>query len=418
MAKKGVIFLVDMQSFYASVEKAKNKAYADKPLVVSGDPKRRSGVILAACPLAKKFGVKNAERLWEAQQKCPEAIVVKPHMQDYIDVSMQITAILKRFSDLVEPYSIDEQFLDMTHSYHLFGKTPEDSARRIQEAIMRETGVRARVGWGENKILAKLSCDNFAKKNESGIHELRKDNLANSLWKLPVEDMFGVGSKMKHHLYGRGIRTIGHIANLEMMYFKKRWGVHGQVLWMTANGEDFSPVKTSTHDGQKAIGHGMTLPRDYTTENDAKIILLELCEEVCTRSRRTGVMGNTVNVSVSGGAWESPQGFSRQLKMGKETNITMELYKFACELFDKFWSGYPIRRIGVSLNKLETDKEVQLSLFDDKATTQRNEKAHILGYVMDAINQKYGKATLTRATTLLEASQVRERTEKIGGHYK
>lgn len=150
--KEKVIFLVDMQSFYASVEKVKKNEYKDKPLVVAGDPERRSGIILAACSLAKKFGVKTAEPLWQAINKCPDLVIVKPHMQDYIDVSIAISEIMEQFTDLIEPFSIDEQFMDVTGSQKLFGDGIE-IAKKVQKKIFDDTGIYARVGIGKNKIL-------------------------------------------------------------------------------------------------------------------------------------------------------------------------------------------------------------------------------------------------------------------------
>ena len=408
-----VIFLVDMQSFYASIEVAKHPSYEGKPLVVSGDPSRRSGVILAASKEAKKYGVKNAERLWEAQQKCSDLIVVPPHMQDYIDASMEITRILKEYTDLVEPYSIDEQFMDVTHSNHLFGGYME-TAKKIQQHIWNNMRVRARVGIGANKILAKLACDNFAKKNDSGIYELKADNLEQTLWKLPVEDMFGVGSQMKKHLYNRGIRTVGHLANTDVEFFKKRWGIHGQVLWMSANGVDYSPVKTSTHDGQKAIGHGMTLPYDYATRKDICVVLLELCEEVCLRARKNHVQGSTVSLSVAGASYEVRTGFHRQFTMPYATDSSLTLFKYVCQLLNQFWDQQPVRRVGVSLSKFTNGDAVQLDLFDH----QQQQDDHQLGEVMDAIKAKFGKTSILRASSLLPAGQALERAAKIGGHYK
>lgn len=160
---KRVVMLADCQSFYASVEKAEHPEYKDRPLVVAGDPERRSGIVLAACPLAKKRGITTAERLGEALAKCPDVVVIKPRMQRYIDVSMQITEIYKSYTDLVEPYSIDEQFLDVTGSLHLYGCTPEELARMIQDHVQDATGVYTRFGISETKILAKTACDNYAK---------------------------------------------------------------------------------------------------------------------------------------------------------------------------------------------------------------------------------------------------------------
>lgn len=414
MERKRVIFLVDMESFYASVEVAMNPNYENKPLVVSGDPDRRSGVILAASPLAKSKGIKNGERLFEAQSKCPNLIVVRPHMQTYIDVSLIISKILQQYTDLVEPYSIDEQFMDVTGSIRLFG-SPMEIAKSVQKRILTQTGVRARIGIGENKILAKLACDNFAKGIKEGIYWLHKDTLEFDLWSIRIEKMFGVGSRMSKHFRNMGIRTIGQLAKSDVREIKRKFGIHGQVLWMSANGEDFSPVTKRAHDGRKGYGNGMTLPRDYKSKQELKVVLLELCEEICYRARTDGFMGTTVTLSLSGGDWSTPQGFNRQITLSRDTNITMEVYKYVCELLDKYWDGFPVRRVSVGIKNLQSDQNWQLSLFDDN---ENRDRLSLIGYTMDAIKNKYGKTAITRASSLLEASQFKDRNRKIGGHYK
>lgn len=407
-----VIFLVDMQSFYASVEKADHPELKDYPLIVSGDPERRSGVVLAACPLAKKHGVKNAFRLWEAQMLCPEAVVVRPRMQRYLDVSIKITEILERYTNMVEPYSIDEQFMDLTGSQLLFG-TPLEIAKKIQKDIMAETGVRARCGIGPNKVLAKIACDNFSKKNSDGIFELNETNMRQHMWPLPVGAMFHVGSRMEGHLRRLGISTIGRLANYPLEILKKRWGVNGQVIWEIANGIDVSPVSPHSHSGQKAIGHAMTLPRDYEDfETEIKVILLELSEEVCRRARASGVAGFTVSAGSQGGDYDAPSGFYRQMTLLNPTNSTLEVYHAAKKLFIKFWDGQPVRRLSVNLSNLSSDKIYQLSLFSN------NELKRKIGYTMDSIKQRYGSDAIIRAVSLTEAGQAVERSRKIGGHYK
>ncbi|PYZ93050.1 DNA polymerase IV [Salipaludibacillus keqinensis] len=409
---KKVIFLVDMQSFFASVEKAKHYHNLNRPLVVSGDPTRRSGVILAACPLAKKSGIQNGERLWEAEQKCPGLVTVPPHMQEYIDNSIVITEILESVTDLVEPYSIDEQFMDVTHSQKLFGD-PYEIASYIQHEIHSKLRVFARVGIGENKVLAKMACDNFSKKNENGIFFLKKEELEDTLWPLPIEKLFRAGGKMSQHLRRRAIRTIGELARTDVNKIKKEWGIHGQVLWMNAHGVDYSPISLTSTNGQKAIGNGMTLPRDYSEKAEIKVVLLELCEEVCRRARLAQVMGQTVSLGVSGASYEIRTGFHRQQKMAEPTNMTMEVFRYACDLLESFWDREPIRRLHVSLSSLHSDQTIQLSLFEE----QRGENIQ-LGYVTDELVKKYGKTAVIRAASLLPASQVKERSAKIGGHYK
>jgi nucleotidyltransferase/DNA polymerase involved in DNA repair len=410
--KTPTIFLVDMQSFYASVEKAKDSSLRDKPLVVAGDPERRSGIILAACPIAKQWGVETAEALWQAEQKCPNLVIVRPHMQQYIDVSIQITSILESFSDLTEPFSIDEQFLDMTHSLHLFG-TAEETALILQEKILQNTGVYSRIGIGPNKILAKMACDNFAKKNKKGVFTLSKERLQETLWLLPVGKMFGVGSRMRKHLEHMGVRTIGQLAQYPLPLLQKKWGINGHVLWKTANGLDDSPVTIKAHDEQKAVGHQMTLPRDYKELEEIKVILLELSEEVGYRARLKKYIGNTISVGARGANLDLPTGFHRQTKLDSPTNFGLDLFQSSLRLFSQNWDGQPIRSVAITLSGLQsTASHHQLCLFDN---TIRKDQ---LSLVMDKIKYKYGTASIVRAASLTTAGQAVSRSQKIGGHYK
>ncbi|MBP1914707.1 nucleotidyltransferase/DNA polymerase involved in DNA repair [Lederbergia galactosidilyticus] len=409
--KKKVIFLVDMQSFYASIEKAAHPELAQQPVIISGDPERRSGVVLAACPLAKKHGVQNASRLWEAQKQCPQAIILRPRMQLYVDISIKITNILNQFTDLVEVYSIDEQFLDVTASQHLFGE-PLAIAKNIQATILNKVGIKARVGIGPNKILAKMACDQFAKKNKDGIFQLDFDNIEEYMWKLPIEKMFGIGRRMEQHLKRMGIRTIGHLANFPLHILKKRWGINGEVLWQTANGINHSPVTVKTHDQQKAIGHHMTLPRDYNRLEDIKVVLLELSEEVARRARFKDYMGGTVSLSVRGTSFKTPTGFQRQLKLTTPTHFDLDIFHAVCLLFQKYWDGLPVRSIGVTLSQLQIAQQYQLNLFNSELKKEKINQA------LDFVYLKYGPTALIRASSLNEAGQAFHRAEKIGGHYK
>ncbi|MCZ8520183.1 MULTISPECIES: DNA polymerase IV [Paenibacillus] len=414
-----VILLADCQSFYASVEKTANPQYKDRPVVVAGDPARRSGIILAACPLAKKYGVTTAERLGEALGKCPELVVLRPRMQTYIDVSIQITEIFESFTDLVEPFSIDEQFLDVTGSLSYFGSA-EEIARQIQNKIEVTTGVWVRVGIGPNKILAKMATDIWAKKNDSGIFRLDEDGLE-LLWEQPVQKMYGVGSRMTAHFARMNIHTIGDIAKLPLAELKRRMRVRmgrnsdiqAELYWQTARGIDPSPVRPRTFfDDQQALGHQMTLPRDYGRKEDIDVILLELSEEVGRRCRAKGYMGRVVSAGARGADYERGTGFYRQTTLPDPTNITKEIYDSARSLFHLHWDGQPVRRIGVTLAGLCSDKEYQLTLFDNKEKTRRLER------VTDAINDRFGRTAILRASSGLQSAQAHERSAKIGGHYK
>lgn len=416
-----VIMLADCQSFYASVEKAEHPEYRDLPLVVAGDPERRSGIILAACPIAKSFGVTTAERLGDSLAKCPNLVIIRPRMQLYIDISMRITNIYQSYTDLVEPYSIDEQFLDVTGSLHLYG-TPEELAHHIQTRVQAELGIYTRFGIAENKILAKTACDNFAKKNDNGIFILTREKLHETLWTLPIAKMFMVGSRMTRHFNAMGIETIGKLAETpleklkQMMHrkFGKNSDINAELYWRIANGLDDSPVTPGTHAvAPKVIGHMMTLPRDYGKLEDIKVVLLELTELVCQRCRGKGYMGHVVSVGCMGADYDRPTGFNRQMKMDDPSNVTNQVYRAAVELLLRHWDGHPVRKVGVSLSQFSDDSEYQLSLFDP-----RRDKKMALERVTDAIKQKYGDATIVRAVSITPAGQALHRSEKIGGHYK
>lgn len=408
-SSKKVVFLVDMQSFYASVEIASNPNLIGKPVVVCGDPERRHGITLAASPEAKKAGVKTAMPVWQARNLCPEANFVKPHMGKYIEASLQITEILKQFTDQVEIFSIDEQFMDITASQTLFG-SPENMAKMIQQRIWEEVGIWSKVGIGDNKIQAKMACDRFSKKNKEGIFTLNHQNYKSFTGPLPVDQLFGVGSRMKQRLERVGIYTIEDITKRSVEEIKKRWGVVGHVLWLSAQGIDYSPVERDSTRVQKGVGNSITLPRDYKIQEEIEVVLLELAEEVCRRARRKNKKGKTIHVSVRGADFDKPTGFHRQLTIPIASNDALEIFSNSLKLFEKFWDGKPVRSIGINISQLEDADEVQLSLFDDPLKKMELDK------VMDDLREQYGKTAIFRASSLLPSGLLFDRATKIGGH--
>lgn len=417
---KRIIFLADCQSFYASVEKASDPTIADKPVVVAGDPERRSGIILTACPIAKSYGIETAETIRPAIAKCPQLIVRKPRMGHYIEVSLRITGIYERYTDLVEPYSIDEQFLDVTASVRMYG-SPEALAAAIQRQVFLETGIRVRIGIGENKVLAKTACDNFAKKIDSGIYTLHKENLK-PLWDLPINKMFMVGSRMTQHLIRIGINMIGDLARMDLVDFKRklrqRMGrqsdIQAELLWRIATGRDDAPVTPHTFDQkQKAVGHMMTLPFDYVELDAIKVVLNELSQMVCKRARSKGQMGWVVSAGCSGADFDNPSGFYKQIKLPFATNLSSEVSSTSAALFDKHWRGYPVRRLAVTLSDLESDAVYQMPLFPAD-----RERKMTLERTTDEINNRFGPTAIMRASSLTPAGQARRRSGMIGGHYK
>ncbi|MDD9150467.1 MULTISPECIES: DNA polymerase IV [unclassified Sporolactobacillus] len=410
MTKQKVIFLVDMQTFYASCEKADLPELKDRPVIVAGDPKQRSGIVLAACPMAKSYGVKTGEGLWEARKKCPMAVIRIPRMQHYLDISIKITGILETFTELVEPYSVDEQFMDVTGSQHLFGR-PREIARKIQLKIWHEIGIYARVGIGPNKVMAKMACDNFAKKNKSGIFELTHENIQQYLWPLPIKSLFSVGTRMEKNLLLMGIRTIKGLANYPISLLEKRWGINGTLLWMTAQGIDYSPVTPGTFREQKAIGHHMTLPYDYKDEKSIRIVLLELSEEVAYRARTKGYQGDVVSTGITG-EYDRHTGFYRQIKLTSATDFGMDIFQAACKLLTENWDREPVRGVSVTLSDLRSVSPYQLDLFG------KVEEKKQLSAAVDAIYAKYGKPALFHGSSLLPGGQWINRARKIGGHFK
>ncbi len=412
MTKKSrTIFLVDIQSFFAAVEEAADPSLKGKKVVVCGDPEKRHGITLAANPAAKKCGVKTAMPIWQVKNLCPDAVFVRPRMSKYIEASVRITDILNQFTDEVEVFSIDEQFLDVTNVMSLFGSADE-IACKIQERIYNEVGVYAKVGIGDNKIQAKMACDNFAKKNETGIFRLNADTYRPLTADLPIVKLFGVGNRMRRNLERIGVYTIGDLANRPPADMQKRFGINGQVLWLSSHGIDYSPVTNNSTEKHKSVGNSITLPRDYERQEDIEIVLLELSEEVGRRVRGIGMKARTVNVYIRGADLEAYNGFNRQLTLPAPTSDTLEIYDTCRIIFSEHWNGTPIRSVSVSLTQLEDYLEVQLDLFDDVVKNER------ISTAMDQIRNKYGKTSIFRASSLLPKGLFFDRANKIGGHQK
>lgn len=419
MPKDRIILLSDCQSFYASVEKAAHPEFKDKPVAV-GDPERMNGIVLAACPIAKARGVTTASRVGEAMAKCPDLVVIRPRMGTYIKVSLLISEIYRNYTDLVEPYSIDEQFLDVTGSLSYYGGSLEEMIRRIQQHVLLSTGVWTRVGIGPTKILAKMA-NNFAKKREGGIFRLDYGNIDNELWPLPVSDMFMVAGRMTCNFLKMGIATIGDIARMDLGEFKRRMrttmgkqsDIQAEYYWQTARGLDPSPVVTGIRHQLKSVGHGKALRWNlYTRLSEIEVVLLELVIEVCQRARRYRYMGSVVSISVLETDGHKANSYSRQMTLQEPSSLTHEVAAAAYRLFVDNWTGMPVSRLAISVSQLTDDSVMQLTLFDDRERAYRKERA------IDDIKARFGSQALIRASSLLEAGVALERAGQIGGHYK
>lgn len=409
MTQSKKILLADAESFYASVEIAQNPTLRGKPVAVCGDPALRHGIVLAASKEAKAFGVKTGQPAWECRRFCPQIIFVRPHMKRYLEYSLEMTRIFEQFTDRVVPYSIDEQFLDLSGCERLWGE-PREAARRITAQVLSEIGIRCRVGLGENPLQAKMACDRFAKKRPDAFFELNSANYAAHVWPLPIGDLFGIGLRMERHFQRMAVRTIGHLAGLPREIPARRWGVNGLLLWLNARGIDYSTLQPGASLPQKGVGHCATLPRDYADPREIEAVLLELTEEVCFRVRTLEKMGTTVHVYCRGADFDHPSGFSRQKKLPEPASAAPEIYPTARQLFHRHWDGRAVRALGVTLSGLTSLRCYQLSLFN------RRESSTSLSEAMDQIRERFGSTALFRAASLTAGGQLFTRANMIGGH--
>ncbi len=409
MSAEKIILLADMESFYASVETVLNPSLKGKPVVVCGDPERRHGIVLAASKEAKKYGIKTGMLAGECRRVCPGTVFVPPNMKRYLEYSVEITGIMSRFTDLVHVYSVDEQFLDMSGCRKLFG-TPEEMASEIIETVMAETGIRCRIGIGENALQSKMACDRFAKKNSDGIFRLAHQTYSTHVWPLPIRDLFGVGSRMERNLRQIGVRKIGHLAALPKEKLRQRWGINGELLWLNAHGIDHSIIESGREEPQKGVGHAMTMPRDYRDLKEIGTVLLELTEETCRRVRALGKLASVAQLYCQGADFAFPTGFSKQKKLFDPTANTMDVYPVLHRLFLDNWDRRAIRRLGIGLTGFSDSLHYQPMLFEDK------EKKRKLAAAMDTVRERYGTTSLFRLASLTSGGQLFERAEKIGGH--
>ena len=398
--KERVIFHIDVNSAFLSweaVERLKNGEQVDLreiPSAVGGDIATRHGVILAQSIPAKKYKVMTGEPVVDALRKCPELVVVQPHHELYQECSRAFLSILKQYSDVIEKFSVDEAFVDMTGTRRLFGE-PVEAAERMKNQICRELGFTVNVGISSNKILAKMASD-FQKPNR--VHTLFPEEIPTKMWPLPVGDLLFAGKSTVRKLNDMGIRTIGELANTDLQLLTNVLKKNGEVLWRYANGVDDSEVELIRPEN-KGYGNSTTIPFDVTDAQTAKGILLKLTDKVCQRLRSDDVKVESVSVQFR---FNDLTRASHQGMLLTATNITQEIYQMVCQLFDEKWDGTPIRLLGVSTTRVsKEDKGRQLSLFDDTDY----EKLEKLDKAMDAIRSRFGNGAVVRASSMGEIKQ-------------
>lgn len=386
-----VIFLVDMNAFFISCELTRRPELAGKPAAVAGDPKRRSGIILAANYEARAYGVKTAMVLHEALKLCPEMSLVPPDHDFYGRKSDEVMKLLLGFSPVIEQNSIDEAWLDMTGCEALMGP-PDEAAEKIMETIKSELGLWCSIGIAENKFLAKMASE---MKKPLGITELWTEDISSKLWPLPVRAMYGIGTKTAQKMINAGIETIGELANSSTDFLIKHIGKYSAELRLLANGIDNTPVAPHSTDDMKSISRSATLPQDVSDIEDARKIMMRLAEEVGLAARKHGKKGRTVQITIK---YSDFSLMTRQMKT-EPTYLTKDISRAGYELLKKNWDSFrSVRLIGIGISGFQSEDEpVQLSLFGDKKPTANvNIKEEKLEKAIDTIKMKHGITKIQR----------------------
>jgi DNA polymerase-4 len=388
-----------MDAFFAQVEQKHNPALKDKAIFVVGGPGRHA-VVTAASYEAKKYGVKSGMSLPDAQKLCPYALTVIGNQDKYIDYCYRLLNIYKDFTDLVEPYSIDEAFLDITGVQRLFG-TPKAIGQKIKTRIKAELDLTCSVGIGPNKLIAKMAAE---WQKPDGLTLVDVKDVPQIIWNMPVEELIGVGYRMKIHLNELGIKTIEDLAKFPLFTLKSKFGKYGEVLHQYAWGIDESPVDPNSFNEIKSVGHSYTLPKDITDLETIKWYIYWLASKVARRLEKEGLAGKTIHLCVRSSDFNN---FGIQTSIPEKTNYPQKIASIAYELFLKNYIGKSVRLLGISVSNLSSQNHYQLTLFYNKPRMTQ---------VLDSVAQvkdKYGDDIIELAILYLK-NQKRYIRKKVG----
>ena len=393
-----VILHCDCNNFYASVELLKFPELRNLPVAVAGDPEGRHGIILAKNMAAKKMGVQTAETIWQASQKCPGLVLLSPHHDEYEAMSQRVNAIYCSVTDQVEPFSVDESWLDVTGSRNLFGdgQTIADELRR---RIREELGITISVGVSDNRYWAKLGSD-YKKPDATTV--ITRDNVAEILHPLPIRDMLFVGRAAEQTLRRYGVMTIGQLARTPQHLLAKWLGKHGEGLYDMVHGIDHTPIRRwGEGEPVKSVGNGMTYRHDLKGEEEWRAGLMPLCDSVGSRLRAQGLKCRTVTVQIKDTNFRV---ISRQKTLPAPTNLTKVLFREALGILRQCWpQDTPIRLLTVTASTLcreDEEQPMQLSFFEEPSTDDLRQAR--LEQAMDEVRRKYGKQIISPATPKVE----------------
>lgn len=385
---KRCVLHIDCNKFYASVECLYRPELRDKPMAVGGDPENRHGIILTKNEIASKYGLTVGEPLWKARQKCPDLVVVPPNYPLYLRFSALARKIYEDYSEFIEPFGLDECWLDVTGNE----KSGEEIAHEIRKRVKSQLGITVSVGVSFNKVFAKLGSDY---KKPDAVTVIDESNYKDIAWSLPCGDLLMVGRSAQKKLNAYGINTIGDLADTDVAVLKSLFGKNGEMLHSFANGTECSPVRHKDEISDvKSVGNSTTAPRDLVNEEDVKTVFRVLCESVSTRLREKGLKGRVVTIYVRDKELSS---FSRQMKIPANTDISTEIFYYAMKLFctNYFWNK-PIRSLGVSVS----DFDVAYEQFDFEKTVENREKQERLETAVDSLRRRFGNYCIGRACQL------------------
>ncbi len=399
-----VILHVDMNSFYASVEMAHDPSLKGKPLAIAGNPEERRGIIVTCSYEARRLGIQTTMPLWEAKKLCPSLIVKTPDFDKYRSASAAMFDILREFSPLVEPVSIDEGYVDITGSYTL--GPPLEIAASIQKRILDQLGLPCSIGIAPNKFLAKTASD---MKKPMGITVLRKRDIPSVLWPLECQEMHGVGSKTAEKLKTIGIETIGMLAKADDIQLKALLGINGARLKERANGIDRRAVDPESVNEFKSIGNSTTLPRDMAKQKELLAVFDTLASKVAGRMNRKGVVATVIGITVR---YKGRQTITRSHTLDNPIGSKEEIYHQAKQLFIKNWTGNPVRLLGVTCSGLiEAEAAMkQLDLF----SYEKEAKKEPLHTALSRLQEKYGEQIIGAAARRVKHKAAEKHLQDTG----
>ncbi len=389
--KDRVILHCDCNSFFASVETLLDPSLAHVPMAVTGNPEDRHGIILAKNEKAKAFGIQTAETIYSAKQKCPRLVCVLPHHDMYSEISRKVNAIYLDYTDLVDPFGIDESFLDVTGSMRLFGCTPAELADRIRVRVREELGITISVGVSFCRVFAKLGSD-YKKPDATTV--IDRSNYQAVAFPLPVSSLLFAGRRTTDALRSLGILTIGELARAERALIVSRLGEIGDTLWRYANGLDEEPVR-SYYDrpSPKSVGNGMTFRRDITGEHEIRCGVMALCDSVAARLRADDRKATVVQVQIKTPDFRTVQ---RQCTLKKATWLRVDLIAHAMDLIRAAVGyGTAIRTLTVTAAGLVPPGETEEQLDIFSPTEDTPDKKEAVEGALAAIRHKHGKQSIS-----------------------